>query len=262
MKNVSIRFIIIYSVLTIVTASYVRFCTDSLTLSPDANKSIQTTEDISTDDSDSPVLTGISKTTVNAADIRGGAAWTAYVIGSVPAGVSVIYIMSEGNWCEIEYGDTHGWVYNLCFSNNKNYVSLNTDTLDVYIDDWLFKNGTSIQEIFDYVRVINYTSMDNDTIENLCVYAIKNNRGSCYHHAALLYYMLSRAGYESYLVAGEAEFGEHNWVLVKVDGAWRHIDATPRFDLASEELYLKTDTQIYDLGLAFYWDKSKYPPAV
>ena len=102
--------------------------------------------------------------------------------------------------------------------------------------------------------------MNRDTAENMCVYILKYRRGACYQRAALLSYMLSRAGYETYRVYdgyNKSTSSPHNWVIVKTDEGWRHIDATPF-------RYMKSPYLVKDSAVSpyFSWDTKKYPKCV
>lgn len=91
------------------------------------------------------------------------------------------------------------------------------------VDDILFDTGTSLKSMFNYAYSMRYRYVSNDSIENLCVYILKYGRGACYHHAALLYYMMDRAGYEAIIIRdGIDDYtggGPHNWCYGK--GRWK-----------------------------------------
>ena len=85
--------------------------------------------------------------------------------------------------------------------------------------------------------------MDKGDNVDMAVYALRYNRGACYHFAALTYYMLRAAGYEAMIINGSGldttgdgvpDAAEHYWNLVKVDGVWYHYDTL-------QNMYLKTD---------------------
>lgn len=166
---------------------------------------------------------------------------------------------TNGAWIKVRYGSNIGWVYNKSFNTSiKNYSSIDTNTLPVIIDDWIFDNGKDIRTIYNYVvRKISYRNLSNDTVENLCVHVLRYGTGACYHYGALLYYMLDRAGYDTLIVDGidlYTDGGPHRWNMVKVNGYWYHIDATPIIGLP--EYYLVKDS---DISGVFSWDRNKYP---
>ncbi len=90
-------------------------------------------------------------------------------------------------------------------------------------------------------------------------YGLKNKRGNCLVHAKLLEALLREKGYETQLIwVTEIQDGRptHYWNLVKVNGVWRHIDATPGVKHPS---YLMTDQQRYNNLQGRDWDRTKWP---
>lgn len=202
------------------------------------------------------IKTAPTKSVVNATTIRASASWASASKCSVKKGVKVSMLTQSGRWLKVKYGSNVGYIYNKAFSSVQNYSSITTSTLPVVVDDILFKTGTGARGIFDYCRAIKYQSLSNDSVANLCVYALKYKKGSCYHHAALLHYMLQRSGYQSMMIMGIGySGGPHNWVLVKYGSSWRHLDAT-KYRSGVPEIYYKTDSFVDDY---FSWDRSKYP---
>ena len=107
-------------------------------------------------------------------------------------------------------------------------IPISTSTLSAEVQNILNQIGTCIPSIYNYVKSnLSYRGMDasiND-IPSLCVYALNNKRGSCEHFAALPYYMLQQAGYNSMIVTGSVDgTNVHYWVMVNNNGSWRHID--------------------------------------
>lgn len=192
-------------------------------------------------------------------DVMSSGAWASDTITTLKKNSQAFVLETHGAWLWIRYGGDTGWVYNKSFNTSiKNYSTIDTNTLPVIIDDWIFDNGKEIRTIFDYVRnKISYRNLGNDTVENLCVNVLRYGTGACYHYGALLYYMLDRAGYEAIIVDGIDLYtggGPHRWNMVKVDGSWYHIDATPIIGLP--DYYLVKDSAIEGV---FSWDRSKYP---
>lgn len=94
-------------------------------------------------------------------------------------------------------------------------------------------------------------------------------RGVCQAYAMAMYILLNEVGIETRFVGGELKTAidgdtRHAWNLVKIDGVWRHVDATSndrgnRFDnQVSTIYYLLTDEQ---LSSTHIWDKRYYPEA-
>lgn len=191
--------------------------------------------------------------------VMSSSAWDSTTITTLQKGTQAFVLETKGAWLKIRYGGDTGWVYNKSFNTSiKNYSTIDTSTLPVIIDDWIFDNGTAIKTIFNYVRSrISYRNLGNDTVENLCVHVLRYGTGACYHYGALLYYMLDRAGYEALIVDGIDLYtggGPHRWNMVKVGGSWYHIDATPIIGLP--DYYLVKDS---DIAGVFSWDRNKYP---
>ena len=200
----------------------------------------------------------------NAVAVRGSviknkAAWSGKNIGSFKSGAKLNQITKSGCWIKVEYNGNIGYVYNRSFGVKSNYSSINKSTLPIVVDDWFFSNGTGIKGIFNYCYSVSYSSLPKEGMEDMCVRAIKMRMGACYHHAALLKYMLERAGYSSIYVEGIDKYtggGPHAWTMVKTNDGWRHIDATQVRGL--QTFYLVKDSVISPY---FKWDRNKYPAA-
>lgn len=91
--------------------------------------------------------------------------------------------------------------------------------------------------------------------------------GSCFTYFASLKAMLERAGFKTVDVTRDktVKEGQHFWSLVKYQGEWYHIDATPRGPEDGREhlVFLLTDGQMAEMNAAYgnYWafDSSAYP---
>ena len=91
--------------------------------------------------------------------------------------------------------------------------------------------------------------------------------GSCFTYFASMKAMLERAGFDTINVTRDktVKEGQHFWSLVKYEGEWYHIDATPRGPEDGREylIFLLTDEQISAMNAAYgnYWayDKTEYP---
>ncbi len=196
---------------------------------------------------------------VSGSVIKNKAAWSGKTIASFKSGAKLNQISKSGCWIKVEYNGNIGYVYNKTFGVRSNYSSVNKSTLPIVVDDWLFSNGTGIKNIFNYCYSVGYSSLPKESMEDMCVRAIKMRMGACYHHAALLKYMLERAGYSSIYVEGIDKYtggGPHAWTMVKTNDGWRHIDATQVRGL--QTFYLVKDSVISPY---FKWDRSKYPAA-
>ncbi len=90
-------------------------------------------------------------------------------------------------------------------------------------------------------------------------YGFKNNIGNCYVHALCFEALLEYYGYEFQRIWVTDE--SHYWTLVKIDGEWKHMDATPgvyhqRYSIMDDAK--RYETLIRD-GEHRDWDRTKWP---
>lgn len=199
-----------------------------------------------------------ANTVISSTSLQHSNRWSAGQKAYLPYGTNVNIIKQSGCWYMVRYNNTTGHVYNLAFGGGRNYSTINTSTLPIIADDLIFNQGKDMRALYNYVNSMGYLAEKNDSLENLCVYILKYRRGACYHRAALLYYLLNRAGYEVVRVTdGKDDYtggSPHNWCIVKTADGWRHIDPTPIIGLAP--MYLVTDKYIERY---FSWNRTKYP---
>lgn len=115
-----------------------------------------------------------------------------------------------------------------------------------YSHEWGGKNPQKVEPDAGYVYVW---------------YGLKNKHGNCYVHAWTLDYLLREKGFETQLIWATDK--SHYWNMVKINGTWRHIDATPgtrhtKYSLMNdaqryETLYIPEDRVQRD------WDRSQWP---
>lgn len=86
-------------------------------------------------------------------------------------------------------------------------------------------------------------------------YGFTKRSGDCYVHACCLQSLLSRKGYETQMIWVTDR--SHYWLIIKVDGVWRHIDATPGSRHTKYDLM--TDEQRYSILQGRNWDRSAWP---
>lgn len=92
-----------------------------------------------------------------------------------------------------------------------------------------------VLEIRDYVRKIDYTH--NWGGDDPTWHGFTKKSGNCYVHALCLKALLDYKGYETQLIWVEGSergsevaangWSPHYWLIVKLDGQWKHLDATP-----------------------------------
>ncbi len=199
------------------------------------------------------------KTTVADATLRQQAGWQFPSLASVPAGSTVQQYgaSADGRWVKVKYNDTYGWVYNKALGDVQNFTEYNVGTLPVMADDLLFDIGTDKRAIFDFVYAIPYNTDGDDTDENLCVQYFEKQRGSCFHHGAMLSLLYNRCGWETLRVNGISALdgeSEHSWCLSKTEEGWKHVDAQKFTIRTADEQYF-----IDDYSPFFNWDRDKAP---
>ena len=123
--------------------------------------------------------------------------------------------------------------------------------------------------IFCYISAnISYVD-DAESMDEVAegINGFNKHRGSCFTYFASMKAMLERAGFETVNVVRDnsKKEGRHFWSLVKYQGQWYHIDATPRGPEDGRErlVFLLTDSQIVEMNAAYrnYWayDTKNYP---
>lgn len=110
------------------------------------------------------------------------------------------------------------------------------------------------EAIRDYVRnTIKYSHNSGGT--DPVWYGFTNKSGDCLVHALCLQSLLTRKGYETQLIWVTDK--SHYWLIIKLDGVWRHIDATP--GTRHTKYSLMTDEQRYSILQGRDWDRSAWP---
>ena len=114
--------------------------------------------------------------------------------------------------------------------------------------------GNDPEAIRDYVRnTITYSH--NSGGEDPVWYGFTNNSGDCLVHALCLQSLLTKKGYETQLIWVTDK--SHYWLIINLDGVWRHIDATP--GTRHTKYSLMTDEQRYSILQGRDWDRSAWP---
>lgn len=110
------------------------------------------------------------------------------------------------------------------------------------------------EAIRDYVRTSIKYSRDWGGDDPVW-YGFKNKKGNCYVHALCLQRLLSQKGYTTKLIWVTDK--SHYWLLINLNGAWKHIDATPsnthsRYSLMNDQQRLETLS-------GRKWDTTQWP---
>ena len=114
--------------------------------------------------------------------------------------------------------------------------------------------GDDPEQLRDYVRSnirYNHDWGDNDPVW----YGFTNKVGNCYVHAMCLKAIFDLKGIENQLIWVTAK--SHYWLIVKINGQWKHIDPTPsvlhgRYSLMNDQQRLSTLS-------GRKWDTSLWP---
>lgn len=102
----------------------------------------------------------------------------------------------------------------------------------------------------DYIWYSHYWGGD-DPVWN----GFKEQNGNCYVHALCFQALLREKGYETQLIWVTDK--SHYWLLVKLNGEWKHMDATPG-DLHSR-YSIMNDTARYETLSGRDWDRTAWP---
>ena len=110
------------------------------------------------------------------------------------------------------------------------------------------------EAIRDYVRNSIRYSHDWGG-EDPVWYGFKTKKGNCYVHAMCLQELLKEKGFETKLIWVKDK--SHYWNMVKINGVWKHIDATP--GTRHTKYSLMNDAQRLETLSGRTWDTSKWP---
>ena len=129
--------------------------------------------------------------------------------------------------------------------------SADTDALVAMHAAWC---GTSVVSIRNYVCnniMYNTNWGGNDPVW----YGFTNRVGNCYVHALCLQRLLMYHGYQTQLIWVTDQ--SHYWLIVYMDGGWKHIDATPS---ALHGRYpVMNDAQRLETLSGRVWDTTLWP---
>ena len=110
------------------------------------------------------------------------------------------------------------------------------------------------EKIRDYVRNnISYNS--NWGGDDPVWYGFTKKVGNCYVHNLCLQRLLQAKGYETQLIWVTDK--SHYWLIININGTWRHIDATP--GSVHSRYSLMTDEQRAATLSGREWDRSQWP---
>ena len=119
--------------------------------------------------------------------------------------------------------------------------------------------------IYDWCRVnIRYSTSTSHLMGhfNKAAYSGFTRRyGNCYTYYAVASALLTRAGIENIVINRNSTTNPHYWNLVKVDGAWYHLDTCPQPAGHRLDVFLLKDAQVRAFSLSYYYDfnASQFP---
>ena len=143
---------------------------------------------------------------------------------------------------------------NQATSRRKVVVNHDQEDTDALIRDVASGLSSDPESIRDYVRnSIKYSSDWGG--EDPVWFGLKNKKGNCLVHAKVLQELLEAKGYETKLIWVTDE--SHYWNLIKLNGTWKHIDATP--GTRHTKYSLMNDEQRLETLQGRKWDTSQWP---
>lgn len=150
--------------------------------------------------------------------------------------------------------------------------AITDDVINGMADEVLAKITTSdmsprekARAIYDWCRVnIRYSTSTSHLMGyfNKAAYSgFTRHYGNCYTYYAVASALLTRAGIENIEIHRNSTTNPHYWNLVKMDGAWYHLDTCPQPAGHKLEVFLLKDSQIraFTLGYYYNFDLTKFP---
>lgn len=140
-------------------------------------------------------------------------------------------------------------------------VEHDQEDTNAMVADFAKECGTDAEQIRDHIRKnISYSTSWGD--DDPVYYGLTNKRGNCFVHAQILKAVLEYRGYNCKLIWVTNK--SHYWVMVELNGTWRHIDSTPgtrhtKYSLMNDEQRYETLQNEYPSGRD--WDRSQWPVA-
>lgn len=143
---------------------------------------------------------------------------------------------------------------NVANSRRKVVVNHDQEDTNALVKDIAAGLSSDPEAIRDYVRNSIKYSSDWGKPDPVW-FGFKNKKGNCYVHALCLQALLEAKGYETKLIWVTDK--SHYWNLIKLNGTWKHIDATP--GVRHTKYSLMNDAQRLETLQGREWDTSKWP---
>lgn len=143
---------------------------------------------------------------------------------------------------------------NKATSRRKVVVEHDQEDTKALVDSIAAGLSNDAEAIRDYVRDgIKYSSDWGG--DDPVWFGFTNKKGNCYVHALCLQELLEAKGYETNLIWVTDK--THYWLQVKLDGVWKHIDATP--GVRHTKYSLMNDAQRLETLQGRHWDTDQWP---
>jgi len=151
----------------------------------------------------------------------------------------------------------------------------NQESINLYADEILAgitnANMTDKQKAYAIyvwcVKNIRYSTATSHLMEKYLQAAysgFSTKAGNCYTYYAVAAALLTRAGIENMEIHRDNPNAPHYWNLVKIDGAWYHLDTCPKLKDHPIDAFLLTDWQVRNYSETqaegyYSFDASLYP---
>ena len=176
---------------------------------------------------------------------------------------------NTGNWpvtCDTSTLDLHtaGTYYitysawdnagNQAVAKRKVIVEHDAEDTAALVESIAAQLGNDPEELRDYVRSkVSYTT--NWGGDDPVWYGFTTRSGNCYVHALCLQSLFDLKGIESQLIWVNNK--SHYWLIVNIDGTWKHIDPTP--SRLHGRYSLMNDAERQSTLSGRDWDRSAWP---
>lgn len=142
-----------------------------------------------------------------------------------------IYVFRLSRGGETEYRDYGGYVeldvklaYDMNIEEAKQ-IEMKVDQVVAEMPVGL-NDFEKVKYINDYVVLNTAYNLDSQASPYTPYSILFNGEGVCEGYALTTLLLLEAAGVEAKYISGEVQTGLHAWNLVKLDGAWYHLDTT------------------------------------
>ena len=143
---------------------------------------------------------------------------------------------------------------NQAIAKRKVIVQHDADDTAALVESIAAKLSNDPEELRDYVRsTVSYNK--NWGGDDPVWYGFTNKTGNCYVHALCLQSLFDLKGIESQLIWVKNK--THYWLIVKIDGKWKHIDPTP--SQLHGRYSLMNDAERQSTLSGRHWDRSAWP---